>query len=104
MIARTWRCTASEQGALDYLHHFDHAVVPELQQISGYSGAYVLRREIKDGVELTVMTFWESMAAIREFAGNPPSIAVVAPAAQAVLRTFDATVEHAELVRDQRHA
>lgn len=97
MIARLWLCTAAREKAADYIDHFQHGVLPELRQIDGYKGAYILRRELDDGVELTVMTLWESMDTIRKFAGETVEMAVVAPAAQAVLRTFDTTVTHYEI-------
>jgi heme-degrading monooxygenase HmoA len=98
MIARVWRCTATNDKAEDYLEHFNHGVLPELRQIDGYKGAYILRRELDDGVELTVMTLWESMDTIRKFSGENVETAVVAPAAQAVLSTFEKTVTHHEIV------
>jgi heme-degrading monooxygenase HmoA len=98
MIARVWRCTVTNDKTGDYLEHFNHGVLPELRQIDGYKGAYILRRELDDGVELTVMTLWESMDTIRKFAGENVENAVVAPAAQAVLRTFEKTVTHHEIV------
>lgn len=98
MIARVWRCLAAPDKANDYVEHFNHSVLPELHQIGGYQGAYLLRREVGDSVEITVMTLWESMDDIRTFAGENAEIAVVAPAAQAVLRSFDKTVTHYEVV------
>ena len=98
MIARVWRCTAANDKAAEYIEHFNHGVLPELSQIDGYKGAYLMRRELDDGVEITVMTLWESMDTVRKFAGENVETAVVAPAAQAVLRTFDKIVTHHDLV------
>jgi heme-degrading monooxygenase HmoA len=104
MIARVWRCTAAGDKAAHYIEHFNHGVLPELRQIDGYKGAYLLRRELDDGVEITVMTLWESMDTIRKFAGENVETAVVAPAAQAVLRSFDKTVTHHEIVMSPEQA
>jgi heme-degrading monooxygenase HmoA len=98
MIARVWRCTGSRDKAADYLAHFEHSVAEELNSIDGYRGAYVLRRDLDDGVELTVQTLWESIDAIRAFAGEQIEQAVVAPAAQTVLRSYDLTVTHYEVL------
>lgn len=78
--------------------HFQNSVLPELRQIPGYKGAYILQRQLDDGVELTVQTQWESMDAMRAFAGENVEITVVAPTAQAVLSTFDPTVTHFEII------
>ena len=45
-----------------------------------------------------MLTFWESMAAVRQFAGSHPEKAVVEPEAKAVLSDFDRVVRHFEIV------
>jgi len=97
MIARLWRAFAAHERANDYVEHFQQSVFPELIHIDGYRGAYVMQRDLNDGVEIMVMTLWESMDAIRQFAGANAETAVVAPAAQALLRAFDATVTYYEI-------
>jgi heme-degrading monooxygenase HmoA len=98
MIARIWRGIAVPERANDYIEHLQKTIFPELYQIEGYQGAYVLRRDLHEGVEFTVQTLWESMEAIRKFAGENVETAVVAPAAQVLFRTFDSTVTHYEIV------
>jgi heme-degrading monooxygenase HmoA len=100
VIARVWRGSAKGAGeAQAYLRHFDANVRPELQAIAGYREARVLRREERGRVELMVMTFWESMDAIRRFAGDEPERAVVEPEARAVLAEYDDFVRHYEVER-----
>ena len=98
MIARMWRGSAIRERADDYVKHLQQSVIPELRQINGFKDIYLLRRESSDSVEFVVMTLWESMDAIRKFAGENPEIAVVAPAAQALFREYDAKVKHFEIV------
>lgn len=98
MIARTWRGTASSNGAADYHRHFVGQVLPHLQDIPGFRGAYLLRREIAGEVEFTTITFWDSKETIRAFAGADPDVAVVEPEARRVLTSFDPRVAHAEVV------
>lgn len=98
MIARVWKGIALTEKANDYLEHLQRFVFPELTQIEGFRGAYVLRRELGDAVEFTVQTFWESMEAIRKFAGENVEAAVVAPAAQPLFREYDTMVIHYEIV------
>lgn len=98
MIARLWRCVALAEKVPDYITHFEQAVLPEIKQIEGFQQAYILRRPLEDGgVELTVVTMWESFDAIRAFAGDNIDRAVVVPEAQAILRSFDTTVIHYEV-------
>ena len=98
MIARVWRGTALPERADQYVEHLQRSVLPELYQIEGFRGAYVLRRDLHNGVEFTVQTLWESMDAIRRFAGENVEAAVVAPAARPLFREFDSTATHYEIV------
>ncbi len=98
MIARVWKGYADSEKVGAYVEHFEQSVFPELSQIDGYRGATILRRNLADSVEVTVITFWESLDAMRQFAGEQVDTAVVAPAAQAVLRTFDSTVTHYDVL------
>ena len=98
MIARVWRGVARPDKANEYVEHLRRAVFPELQQIDGFREALVLKRNKKDGIEFTVQTIWESLDAIRKFAGKNVETAVIAPAAKPLFREFDSFVTHHELV------
>jgi heme-degrading monooxygenase HmoA len=98
MIARLWRGIAFTEKAKNYLEHLQRSVLPELYQIEGFKGAYVLRRYLDAGVEFTVQTLWESMGANRKFAGENVEAAVVAPAARPLFREYDSTAIHYEIV------
>ena len=100
MIVRAWHATATTEGADAYHEHFTRTVLPELQRIDGYQGAYLLRRGHDNQVELQVLTLWDSLEAIRRFAGANLDNAVVEPAAQAALATYDTTVIHYTVVVD----
>ncbi len=62
--------------------------------------AYLLRRDHGGHVEPQVLTLWDSLEAIRRFAGANLEHAVVEPAAQAALATYDTTVTHHTVVVD----
>ena len=47
-------------------------------------------------VEVVVETEWDSMGAVRGFAGDTPEVAVVEPEARAVLARWDEHVTHHE--------
>ncbi len=98
MIARMWRGSAIREREDDYVKHLQQTVVPELRQIDGFRGVYLLRRNSSEDVEFVVLTLWESMEAIRKFAGENPEVAVVAPAAQVLFRKYDAEVKHFDIV------
>ena len=103
MIARVWRGIALPDRTDAYLAHLQDTVFRELSRIDGYRGACVLQRELDVGVEITVQTFWASMEAIRQFAGEDVTQAVVAPAAQPLFRSYDAIVTHFQVVLQVAH-
>lgn len=100
MIARQWKGYATANGAGAYADHLRDSVLPQLRELNGFRGASLARREIGQEVELLVTTRWDSMEAVRAFAGDKPEVAVVEPAARAVLTGYDQTVAHYEVVLD----
>ena len=103
-IVRTWSATASPRGAEEYSRYFADALLPQLRELPGFAGAYLLRRDSgADGnVELTACTFWASTAAISAFAGDDITASVVEPEARAMLLDFDRTAVHHSLMVDAR--
>src|SRR5687768_11205698 len=100
MIARVWRGVAHTSVNADaYLRHLSTSVLPSLAAIHGHRGARVLRRDDGGHVEFLVMTFWDSMDAVRRFAGGEAERAVVEPEARAVLAEYDELVRHYEVER-----
>jgi mannose-6-phosphate isomerase-like protein (cupin superfamily) len=102
VIARRWRGWADGAANADaYLRHFESVVRPQLEATDGFVDASVERLEGDDGrTELVVVTSWESMDAIKGFAGDDPEAAVVEPEARAVLADYDSRVHHIELRDD----
>jgi len=98
MIARIWRGRAKGANAEAYVRHVTKTVFPTLPAIRGHRGAYLLRRETKEGSEFLALTLWDSLASIKAFAGEEAERAVVEPAARAVLADFDDFARHYEVV------
>jgi mannose-6-phosphate isomerase-like protein (cupin superfamily) len=102
VIARRWRALAEGSEQADaYVSHFERAVRPHLESTDGFLGATVERVEADGGIEIVVVTRWESMVAIRAFAGEDIDLAVITPEARAVLSRFDRRVRHIELADGQ---
>ena len=99
MIARYWSARTSSERAPLYADHLRNAVFPELKKLAGYKGGTLLRRETSDdGIEVLVITYWDSLESIRSFAGNDVETAVVADRAATLLNDFDRRVRHYEVV------
>src|SRR5262249_55947934 len=97
MIARLWRGVAVGGNADAYQRHATTKGFPALHEIAGHRGAHLLRTEGGGRTEPLVVPFWDSIEAIRSFAGADPETAVVEPEARAVLAEFDDFVRHYEV-------
>jgi heme-degrading monooxygenase HmoA len=69
-------------------------MLPGIHRIVGYRGAFLLRRDVGDEVEFVTLTRWDSMAAVKAFAGDDHEHAVVLPEARRVLARFDERSAH----------
>src|SRR5882724_5806738 len=99
MIARMWRGWAASAAAADLYEEFlRSSFLPAAYSIPGFKGASVLRRTVGDEVEFTTITRFESVQAIKQFAGEDYEAAHVAPRARGVLWRFDPRCVHFELV------
>ena len=98
MIARLWhgRTTADNADAYEDLLHT--TILPGIHRVAGYRGAYVLRREVADGVEFATLTLFDSLDAVRAFAGDDLEAAVVLPEAERLLARFDTRSVHYDVV------
>lgn len=62
--------------------------------IPGYEGIELLRRRDGDLEEFVTMMWFDSLEAVRSFAGQDYEVAVVPPAARALLEHFDLRSAH----------
>jgi uncharacterized protein len=99
LILRMWRARATVEKSGDYIEHATERIFPALRAIEGHRGAYLLQRAVDGAIEFVVLTLWDSMQAVRRFAGAKPEKAVVEPEARAVLTAFDESVTHFEIVQ-----
>jgi heme-degrading monooxygenase HmoA len=101
MIARVWQGWAANNEAADAYEAFLRTeFLPAATSIAGYRGAEVLRRRSGDEIEFVTVTRFESLDAIRAFAGDDLERAHVAPRARALLARFEERCQHFELVID----
>jgi heme-degrading monooxygenase HmoA len=98
MIGRFWRGWATPQHAQAYEELFRLSILPGLQRIDGFAGAYVLHKDAGEEVEIMTITLFESLEAIRAFAGDEPDMAHITTEARQLLSHFEHTVTHYEVV------
>ena len=100
MIVRTWMAYAKPENARAYRDHLTAHVIPKLQKLPGFHGLELCSAQRGDRVELLVISRWQSLDAIKAFAGPKPERAVVEPGARAVLEEYDDVVFHYEVSLD----
>jgi heme-degrading monooxygenase HmoA len=98
MITRNWTGVVKPERTNDYIAHLQNDTFKQLQSIKGFVNASILQRVVTDGIEFLVITYWENMDAIREFAGASADIAVVPAIAQEMMVRYDPVVRHFEEV------
>jgi heme-degrading monooxygenase HmoA len=98
MIGRMWRGRTDADHADGYEAVFRGVVLPELRDVAGCRGAYLLRRDDADGAEFVSLTLFDSLDAVRAFAGEQYEAAVISDEAAAVLRDYDTTARHFTIV------
>jgi heme-degrading monooxygenase HmoA len=68
------------------------------RNISGYRGISLCKREAGDEVEFMTIMWFESLEAVKEFAGESYESAVVPAKARALLSRFDAVSAHFQTI------
>ncbi len=99
MISRIWHGWTTPGNADTYESLLKEEIFVGIRdrQIAGFHGIQLLRRRLATEVEfVTIMTF-DSIDAVRVFAGEDYEAAVVPPKARAVLAHFDARSQHYEI-------
>ena len=97
MILRSWSGRTALADAEAYHAFLRDTILPELEAL-GSPGAYVLRRDHADTAEFQVLSLWESMEAVRRFAGPEPKRAVIPAEAARLLVEFDAEAAHYDVL------
>ena len=97
MIARHWRGWTEVRNADAYETLLKTRVLPDLKQLAGYRGGYILRSDGPKEVEFVVVNLFESIEAVRLFAGDDYSTAVFEPDARLLLSRIEPIARHYEV-------
>src|SRR5262249_9759621 len=97
MIVRIWHGRTRPELADEYEEFLRRRAIPDYRGIAGNLGAFVLRQAATDRSEFLTVSFWESLEAIRAFAGDPIERAKYYAEDQRYLVEFEPAVTHYEL-------
>lgn len=98
MIARLWHGWTSRENADPYERFLREHMFPSIHRVPGFLGADLLRRDDGDEVAFVTITRFESLDAVRDFAGDDYEQAVIEPEAKALLARHDERSEHYDVV------
>ncbi len=100
MISRIWRGWTSRENADAYEELLRTEIFQGIagRSIQGYRGIHLLRRDIDDGVEFVTIMWFDSLDAVRAFAGGDYEVAVVPPKARQLLSRFDGRSAHYQVI------
>jgi heme-degrading monooxygenase HmoA len=97
MVARHWRGWTKPENADAYEKLLKETVLPGLKKIPGYCGGYILRNDGPDEAEFVVLNLFESLDAVRRFAGPDFTVAVFEPEARKLLSKVEPLATHYEV-------
>jgi heme-degrading monooxygenase HmoA len=97
VIARIWRGAVRAEDADEYAEYLRGTGVTGYSETPGNLGVHMLRRIEGDRAEFLMLTFWESLEAVRGFAGDDVETAVFYPEDDRFLVDRDLTATHWEV-------
>lgn len=104
MIARTWHGVVPATKADEYYSYLLRTGIPDYRATPGNLGVQILRREEGDRTHYLLITWWESYAAIRAFAGDPIDTARYYPEDSDYLLELEPKVTHYEVLASSGNA
>lgn len=98
MILRLWRGWTTKENAPAYEAFLRDELFPAIygKSIPGFHGIKLVRHDAPDEIEFMTIMRFDSIEAIKAFAGDRYEDAVILPKAHAVLSRFEPQASHYE--------
>jgi heme-degrading monooxygenase HmoA len=97
MIARIWKGAVRKQDGDAYAQYMQQTGVAGYVKTPGNRGVWMLRRNVDDWTEFMMFTLWDSLEAVKAFAGDDYETAVFYPKDERFLVERDRTAVHYEV-------
>src|SRR4051794_15844609 len=101
MIARIWSGATRERDADAYLDYLHRTGLADYARTTGHRRTIAMRRIVDGRAEFLLVTLWDSLDAIRAFAGDDCERAVFYPEDDRFLVARDDRVTHYDVVDHQ---
>jgi hypothetical protein len=97
LIARHWRGWTKRADADAYEDLLKTKVIPGLKGIDGYVGGSILRKDEATESEFAVINYFDTLEAVKQFAGANYLVPVFEPEAKALLIRMENYATHYEV-------
>lgn len=97
MIARIWHGKTALSNFDSYSELVKKLAVPDYSSTKGFRGLVFLRNVQNNEAHFNLITYWENMEAIKNFAGVEVEKAKYYPEDKDFLLEFEETVQHHEV-------
>jgi heme-degrading monooxygenase HmoA len=101
MIARLWHGITPASKADEYLEYLDKTGIQDYRATEGNLSVQLLRRIEGEQAHFLIITLWESVEAIKKFAGEEYEKSRYYPEDQEFLLEFEEQVVHYEVMSSQ---
>jgi len=104
MIGRIWHGWTTLGNAEAYESLLKSEIFTGIRdrQIAGFKEIQLFRRNLSEEVEFVTIMWFDSIEAVKVFAGEDYEVAVVPPKARRLLARFDARSQHYEVKAEVR--
>lgn len=105
MITRIWHGWTTIENAEKYENLLKHEIFPGIaaKNVSGYRGIQLLRRQLSDEVEFITIMQFDTLEAVKQFAGEDYERSYVPDKARQVLSKHDEKSQHYETIESIRY-
>ena len=100
MIARMWRGATTRADAAVYARYVADTGLVAYRATAGNRGAHILQRDVGELTEIVTLSFWDSLDAIKGFAGDDIERAVFYSEDDRYLVEGDLSVTHFQVADD----
>lgn len=97
MIARIWHGKTGKSKFAEYSGFLIRVAIPDYEKTKGFRGLVFLRNIVEDEAHFNLITYWDNLDVIRNFAGQDFEKAKYYPEDYEYLLEFEEKVRHFEV-------
>lgn len=97
MIARVWHGATKPEHADAYESTLKPELLPGLSKVEGFRGSYLLRRDSGHEVEFITLILWDSLDAVKKYAGPEYEKSIIPEERRKYLSRHDTQAAHYEV-------